>query len=230
MRLDRAVSQATGLSRSQAQRVIRDGEVSVNGEVLSDPSLHIDAQAQIQWRGDAVEHVVGPRYFMLHKPLEYVCAARDSRHRTVMQLLDVASPASLHIAGRLDVDATGLVLITDDGDWSHRVTSPRHQIPKVYRAQLAEPLGEHDAAILAQGVQLKEEPEPCRPAIVERLAEREVRITVTEGKYHQVKRMFAAVGNSVLALHRERIGSIELDPDLAPGEFRLLTQSEVEGF
>jgi 16S rRNA pseudouridine516 synthase len=132
--------------------------------------------------------------------------------------------------GRLDIDATGLVLITDDGDWSHRVTSPRHKVPKSYRVTLENPLSEEAAASLRAGVALRNEPRRCAPAELERLADNVWRVTITEGKYHQVKRMFAAVGNRVLALHRERIGNVALDPELAPGEHRPLTADEIAAF
>jgi 16S rRNA pseudouridine516 synthase len=148
----------------------------------------------------------------------------------VLELLNVPNPARLHIAGRLDMDATGLVLLADDGEWSHRVMSPRHNFPKTYRVTLAEPLSEENAAVLRQGAQLRNEPCRCQPAQIERISDTEVRITVTEGKYHQVKRMFAAVGNNVAALHRERIGAVVLDPVLAPGESRPLTETEITSF
>jgi 16S rRNA pseudouridine516 synthase len=164
---------------------------------------------------------------MLHKPADYVCSTDDPLHPTVLALLDMADRRDLHTAGRLDLDATGLVLVTDDGAWSHRVTSPRHPRPKVYRVELAEPLTEAAAEQLRTGVHLHGERRPTRPAQVEALSERQVQLTIEEGRYHQVKRMFAAVGNRVLTLHRERIGCVALDPGLAPGEWRPLTAEEV---
>ncbi len=230
MRLDRFLSQASGLTRSQAQRAIRRGEVRLDGVVVKDPGLHVPPPARVEFQDQIIVAALGPQYFMLHKPVGVVCATHDSRHRTVLDLLDVPNASTLHIAGRLDLDATGLVLLTDDGGWSHRVMSPRHKFAKTYRVTLAEPLTAAAAQMLERGVQLKEEPEPCQPAVLERVAEREVRIIVTEGKYHQVKRMFAAVGNNVVTLHRERIGAIVLDPQLAPGGFRPLTSPEIESF
>jgi 16S rRNA pseudouridine516 synthase len=167
---------------------------------------------------------------MLHKPAGCVCATEDREHRTVLDLLDAQNPTGLHVAGRLDIDATGLVLITDDGEWSHRVTSPRHKFPKTYRVTLETPLSEEAATTLRAGVALRNEPRRCAPAALERLADSAWRLTITEGKYHQVKRMLAAVGNRVLALHRERIGKVALDPDLSPGEYRPLTDEEIAAF
>lgn len=229
MRLDRFLCQTTGLTRSQAQRAIRDGDVSVDGTVMRDAGMHVGTAARVVY-GDDVLVLPGPQYLMLNKPVGYVCAARDGRHRTVFDLLDVPNPAALHIAGRLDIDATGLVLLTDDGEWSHRVMSPRHKFAKVYRVALAEPLSTRGEALLTQGVQLNDEPEPCAPAQLERLSDTDIKITITQGKYHQVKRMFAATGNNVLSLHRERIGAVALDPSLAPGACRALTEAEVASF
>jgi 16S rRNA pseudouridine516 synthase len=246
MRLDRFLSHATGLTRSQAQRAIRAGDVRVTGAVVTDPGAHVGAHSDIELAGRAIE-ARQPRYLMLHKPAGCVCATEDREHRTVLDLLDAqnlsgqpvgrsrhpvsrGTRASLHIVGRLDIDATGLVLITDDGDWSHRITSPRHKVPKSYRVTLENPLSEEAAASLRAGVALRNEPRRCAPAELERLADNVWRVTITEGKYHQVKRMFAAVGNRVLALHRERIGNVALDPELAPGEHRPLTADEIAAF
>jgi 16S rRNA pseudouridine516 synthase len=228
-RLDKYVSDATGLSRSQARRVIVDGEVWVDGAVADDPSRHVSAISHITYSGQTLAATT-TRYIMLNKPLGYVCATRDGLHRTVLDLLDVTNTEGLHIAGRLDIDTTGLVLITDDGNWSHRITSPKREIEKAYRAVLTEPLTDQGQRMLEAGIQLEGEERRCQPARIERLAEREVRIVVTEGKYHQVKRMLVAVGNHVETLHRERIGNLVLDPALAPGASRNLTADEIAGF
>jgi 16S rRNA pseudouridine516 synthase len=246
MRLDRFLSHATGLSRSQSLRAIRQGQVRVAGIPVTDPGMPVSPWDTVEYDGAALS-TPGHRYLMLHKPAGCVCATRDPVHSTVLSLIDVPRPeglhvgrsrspssrgtrASLHVVGRLDIDATGLVLITDDGEWSHRVTSPRHKFPKTYRVTLAEPLGEAAIAALERGVFLKNEKHRCRPAQVERIAENEARVTITEGRYHQVKRMFAAAGNRVTALHRERVGAVMLDARLKPGESRALTAEEVESF
>ncbi len=226
MRLDRHLGQAVPLTRSQAQRAIRGGHVTVDGSVVRDPAFHLGADNRVEFRG-RIAAPRGPRYLMLHKPAGVVCATRDARHRTVLDLLPSRERKGLHIAGRLDLDTTGLVLLSDDGDWSHRITAPRHHCPKRYRVELAEPLDDAAAAALQSGVQLDGEKGPTRPAQVERLAPRALRLSIGEGKYHQVKRMLAAVGNHVTALHREAIGGITLDPALAPGEWRELTEAEI---
>jgi 16S rRNA pseudouridine516 synthase len=229
VRLDRYLSRSTGLTRRQAQQAIRAGEVRVRGAMLKDPGAHITPGEPVEFNAAAVT-APAPRYFMLNKPPGVVCATHDREHRTVLDLLDLPNTSGLHIAGRLDRDATGLVFITDDGDWSHRVTSPRHQIAKSYRVSLAEPLTAAAAAMLESGVQLEGEERRCAPAQLERISETDVRLIVTEGKYHQVKRMFAAAGNHVLTLHRERIGALTLDPALPPGASRPLTQEETASF
>ncbi len=228
VRLDRLLAHATGLSRVQVRAEIRNGTVQVDGETCTDPGRHVHAGARVAHAG-AVVAAVQPRYFMLNKPAGVVCATSDRSHRTVLDLLNLPNPNGLHVAGRLDLDATGLVLITDDGEWSHHLTSPRHKQPKTYRVDLAEPLSDAAQQQLEAGVRLRDEPKPCAPAGVEVLAARTIRLTLTEGKYHQVKRMLAAVGNHVEALHRERIGAIALDPALAPGAARPLTAAEIAG-
>jgi 16S rRNA pseudouridine516 synthase len=225
-RLDRLLNQVAGLGRAAAQRAIRAGEVRVDGKPATDPARRVPGGARIEYRGQVVA-MPAPRYFMLHKPAGVVCATRDREHRTVLDLLEVPNKAGLHVAGRLDIGATGLVLISDDGEWSHRLTSPRHKVSKTYRVTLASRLDDAAVAALRGGIRLRNEPKCCAPAAVEPLPGNEARLTVTEGKYHQVKRMLAAVGNHVKALHRERIGGIALDPALAVGRYRPLTREEI---
>ncbi len=226
MRLDRYLSQATALSRAQAQRAIRNGAVTVNGAPAHDPALHLVPAAQVALDGQPLT-LTGPRYFMLHKPAGYLCATQDGAHPTVLDLLHEPRRNELHIAGRLDLDTTGLVLLSDDGNWSHRITAPRRECPKRYRVTLAEDLVAGVAGRFTEGVLLKGEEKPTRPAQLEIVSAREVFLTIHEGKYHQVKRMFAAVGNHVIALHRVSIGAIVLDPALPPGGYRPLRPEEI---
>jgi 16S rRNA pseudouridine516 synthase len=226
VRLDRFLVNHAGLSRSQAQRAVRTGMVCVDGQPVRDPSRHLHEGQTVTLSGQPVL-ARGLRYFMLHKPAGYVSVTEDGMHPTVLDLVHEPRRDALHAAGRLDLDSTGLVLLTDDGAWSHRVTSPRRKCAKRYRVTLAEPLSADAAKRIEAGVLLRGEERPTRPAQLEPISATEVWLTISEGRYHQVKRMFAAIGNHVLALHRDRIGSVELDPALTPGDYRPLTAEEI---
>lgn len=230
MRLDKYISHATGMSRQQVHKAVRGGEVTVNGNTVRKADTQLAENDNVQLDGVTVVPRQ-PRYFMLHKPAGYVCANTDGNHPVVLDLLDEDWLDDLQIAGRLDIDTTGLVLLTDDGQWNHRMTAPARECGKRYRVTLQYPLSDDAAEQLRHGVLLREERKLTRPAVLafvdcERTT---VLLTVHEGKYHQVKRMFAAVGNHVQALHRESIGHIVLDTALAPGDYRPLTAAEIAG-
>jgi len=227
MRLDKFISQQLSTSRAISGREIRANRVTVDGEVVRDASFKLQPEHQVAFDGNPLIQHNGPRYFMLNKPQGYVCSTEDPDHPTVLYFLDVPSAHKLHAAGRLDIDTTGLVLMTDDGQWSHRVTSPRYECEKTYYVTLSEPVTDDTAQQFAAGIQLHNEKDLTKPAQLEVVTPTEVRLTISEGRYHQVKRMFAAVGNHVVGLHRERIGGIALDPDMAEGEYRQLTEQEI---
>lgn len=227
MRLDKFLSESTDLSRSDARKVLRSGEITVNGVTISKASHVIEDGDQVEWEGEPLS-LIGLRYIMLNKPAGYECSIKNSVYPSVMELIDIEKRERLHTVGRLDVDTTGLILITDDGQWTHRIISPKHQCDKVYVATLAEALPDDAEAIFKAGVLLKGEDKPTLPAVLERIDERTARLTIQEGRYHQVKRMFASLGNLVLSLHRERIGPIALDDSLELGESRFLTPKEVQ--
>lgn len=229
IRLDRFICNATALSRSQAQREIRAGRVSVDGVTTKRAAMPIPLTASVSLDGERVVPPL-PRYLMLHKPLGVVCASRDPTHRTAIDLLDLPNPEGLHFAGRLDIDTSGLVLISDDGQWTHRIVAPGRRCTKRYRVGLAEAPEESQLKRLRGGILLRGEQRPTRPARVERIDEREILLSITEGRYHQVKRMLAALGHAVVRLHREAIGPLELDPGLGPGAFRPLRADEVALF
>jgi 16S rRNA pseudouridine516 synthase len=231
MRLDKLFSQSTSFTRSQAKIHIKRGKVKVDGDVISNPAQHIADDANVEYMGVSVTKPQ-LRYIMLNKPTGVVCANKDKDHPTVFDSLFVPRIDTLHVAGRLDIDTTGLVLLTDDGQWLHQITSPKHDHKKTYLVDLDSEITEKQIRILTEGVQLKAEKERCKPALIEVLkgqnSTQKIRLSISEGKYHQVKRMMAAVGNHVVKLHRERIADIILDDNLAEGSWRDLSALEVK--
>lgn len=227
MRLDKFLSQQLEISRAIAARELRAKKVTVNGEVVRDGAFKVLPEHEVEYEGNLLQIQQGPRYFMLNKPQGYVCSTDDPDHPTILYFIEEPLAWKLHAAGRLDIDTTGLVLLTDDGQWSHRITSPRHHCDKTYRVTLESPIADDVAAQFSAGIQLHGEKSLTKPAQLEVITPHEVLLTLSEGRYHQVKRMFAAAGNHVVALHRERIGGIVLDDDLEPGEYRPLTAEEV---
>lgn len=225
-RLDRRVAGTSDLSRKQARQAIRAGDVLVDGEPVLDPSTPVATDAVVELAGLELRPA-GLRYFMLNKPAGVVCANRDRRHATVIELLDEDNPDRLHVAGRLDLDSTGLTLITDDGAWAHRLTAPNRKCKKLYLVTTAEPIVTNAVERFTRGIVLTGEKRRTRPAVLEILDPLHARVTLTEGKYRQVRRMFATLGNEVVELHRVCVGAIALDDDLAPGEYRALSDAEV---
>ncbi|MCG6212297.1 16S rRNA pseudouridine(516) synthase RsuA [Vibrio furnissii] len=228
MRLDKFLCDALGSTRKEATQILKSGDVTVDGNVQKSGSVQVTEASVVAWQERQLS-LTGPRYIMLYKPEGFVCSHEDGFNQTAFVLLDEVNMRGLHFAGRLDVDTTGLVLITDDGQWSHRITSPKHKCDKTYRVWLADAVQADYAEQLAHGIELRNERELTLPAHMELVNadENEVLLTIHEGKYHQVKRMFAALGNKVEALHRERVGEIVLDESLEPGEYRYLTEAEV---
>ncbi len=226
MRLDKYLATVTDLSRADAKKLLKTSRVRVEGNIVTDPRFVVAETTVVEIDGELLRKATA-RYFMLNKPEGYVSATKDRRHLTVLELLDEDNLDRLHIAGRLDIDTTGLLLITDDGQWSHRVTSPNSQCKKTYWLEAADPISPEAVARIEQGILLDNEKRPTLPATIELIDEHAARLSISEGKYHQVKRMLAAVGNKVDKLHRERIGAIILDDNLMPGEYRELTVDEI---
>ena len=236
MRLDKFICKSTELTRSEAKKLLKSGKVRVNGEIVKNSATQVHENNSIDIDGQALT-ARRSRYFMLHKVADTICSNVDEGYPSVLHFLDVDKAFDLHIAGRLDADTTGLVLITDDGRWSHNVISPKKECQKVYRVWLRNPITvEKSIALIeqfSQGMQLQGESSLTKPAILTLVTDtdvdNEVLLTITEGRYHQVKRMFSAVGNRVVGLHREQIGALKL-ADLAPGEWRTLTEQEINLF
>lgn len=228
MRLDQFIAQSTGISRKEAKKFIRQGRIMLANRVTTNPAERTQGQA-VHLDGDPLA-LPGHRYYMLHKPAGYVSATEDKEHPTALSLLPGELRQDLHIAGRLDKDTTGLLLLTTDGQWSRRVTAPRYAVPKTYLVHLASAITSTAVQQLEAGILLHGETHPTAPAHVEVLAQQRIRLTITEGRYHQVKRMLAAVNNRVEALHREKIGAVLLPTEMLPGKYRELTPAEVSAF
>jgi 16S rRNA pseudouridine516 synthase len=229
VRLDQFIANSSELSRKDAKRAIGRKRVSVDGEIVTTPNVKIPDTSRVILDGEPLA-LPTELYLMLYKPEGYVSATRDGEHPTVVDLLpaELARRTGLHIAGRLDLDTTGLLLLTTDGQWSHRLTSPRHDCRKVYRVSLDQPLDTTGQEQLEKGLMLEGEDKPTLPADVHKLEDRLIELTIGEGRYHQVKRMLAAVSNHVIGLHRQQVGAIRLDTGLEPGQFRVLTQEEID--
>lgn len=228
MRLDKFLADTTDLTRSLATKAVKQGRVLVNGDKPKSAAIKIADTDVVTLDGETLTLESGFRYIIMNKPTGYVCTHRDSTHPLVFDLLEgISNPRDLHTVGRLDVDTTGLLLITDDGQWSHILTSPKRHKPKVYRAWLADDLCAEAEERFERGIMLEDEETPTLPAQLQRITQREVLVTIHEGRYHQVKRMFAALGNHVEKLHRESMGGLELPSDLAVGEYRPLTEEEI---
>ena len=228
MRLDKLLSEMGIATRSEARAACKSGQVLVDGAALRDSSAHVDPEKQsVVFRGREISYRKYT-YVMLNKPEGYVSATEDSKLPVVTELLDgELRKMELFPVGRLDRDTTGLMILTNNGPLAHRVLSPKHHVPKVYRFSAAEPMAEgvedafRDGVVLADGYE-------CKSAIIELDADRMGGfITLTEGKYHQIKRMVASTHNRVVTLERVSFGEIALDTTLARGEYRLLTDAEI---
>ena len=229
-RLDKIISKSGKFTRSEVKRLARNGEITLNGEAVKDVSVKADTENCIitvsRERIDTAEHV----YIMLNKPQGVVSASEGRGDVTVVDILpDDMKRKNLFPAGRLDKDTTGFVLVTDDGDFAHRILSPKNHIKKTYIAALDKPIDEGKKGVLESGIELKDGT-VFRPAELEFIDGdmSNIKITIFEGKYHQIKRMFASLGNSVTELKRVKMGALPLDESLAPGECRILTESEIK--
>ncbi len=234
MRLDKFISKATELSRKESKRILHAGEVTVNDEVVKDSGQHVDIlNDEVMWANEPLSVATGNRYILLHKPEGFECTLKMKEHPIVTELIAVPELGSLRMAGRLDVDTTGALLMSDDGKWLHRVTSPKHEHAKVYELTLADAMDEEAQAKaikkVAEGILLEGEHEETKPAVLEFIDETHARLTLEQGKYHQVKRMMGYFGNRVTELHRASVGHITLD-GLEKGDSRFLTADEVAQF
>ena len=226
-RLDKWLSSRSAHSRRDVHEWIKNSKVRVNGVIQKDAAAHVCETDEITVNG---EHFSGEKhvYIMMHKPKGVVSVSDAPGDTTVIDLLpDSLKRNGLFPAGRLDRDTTGFVLITDDGEFAHRILSPRHHVTKTYSVTLRDPAQESYAETFRNGIQLADGTQ-CLSAEIEFTSDPYcVIVHLHEGRYHQVKRMFASLGNTVVELHRDSIGGLSLDPALSAGESRLMTAEEV---
>lgn len=209
--------------------MIWNGDITVNGELCDDPNANFDTEnLRFTVKGEAWQYHE-KSYLMLHKPGNYECSHKTQHHPTIYSLLpDPLVARDVQCIGRLDEDTTGLILISDDGQFIHRMNSPKHKVPKMYEVTCKHPVDDQQIAQLISGVQLVDEDAPIAALACERISSNVISMTLAEGKYHQVKRMVAAISNRVEGLKRTKIGQLELPSDLKLGEWRWLSETDLE--
>jgi 16S rRNA pseudouridine516 synthase len=233
LRLDRLLANLGYGSRREVQELVRFGAVTLDGAPVKAADIKLPVTPELSQRMTVQGQPLDPPpglALMLHKPLGVTCSHKEPG-ALVYELLPprwrLREPA-ISTVGRLDKETSGLLLLTDDGDLLHRIISPRRHVAKRYRAVLDRPLKGDEGALFASGeLVLESDDKPLAPAVLEPLTPTSANLTITEGRYHQVRRMFAAVGNHVVSLHRDRIGGLDLPGDLAPGEWRLMGPDEI---
>lgn len=228
-RLDRFIAHHAQISLREVQRLLAQRAVLVNGEHATSRQQRVSQFDKISIRGEPLKSIE-PCYLMLNKPVGVVSATRDAQFQTVIDLVPdemCANKQSLHYAGRLDRASTGLMLLTNDGHWSRALSDPLNQLSKHYYVTLKNPIKPDDVAAFAQGFFFEYEQQWTHPAKLEVLESKVAKVVINEGKYHQIKRMFAKCGNRVVTLHRYRIGKIMLDKTLPDGGIRVLTKDEI---
>jgi len=226
VQLDRFVRRNTPYSQRAVKQLIAAGGVRVNGEAVKDPLVMISRFCHVEAEGIVLQQN-SARYYMLNKPAGYLSATSDPDHTTVMELLG-DNAAGLHIAGRLDRQSTGLLVLTNDGQWSRKLTQPDEKMPKVYQVETGNPIDPLATERFSQGIYFAYEDITTSPAQLQQLSSHKARLTIYEGRYHQIKRMFGVFRNPVVSLHRESMGNIVLDPTLKVGEYRALEDKEIQ--
>lgn len=225
IRIDKYLCDMSIGSRSEIKEYIRKKLITVDGVVVTDPGMKISEDSAVTFKGEPLQYKQF-RYYMLNKPQGVVSATKDNIDTTVMDLLKGVNTRDMFPVGRLDKDTEGLLIITNDGELSHRLLSPRSHVDKCYLVQLMHSITADDIKSLSKGVDIGDDTLTL-PAKVEAIAADRIYLTITEGRYHQVKRMLEAVGNKVVFLKRVSFGPLELDSDLAPGQYRELDDNEI---
>lgn len=226
MRLDKFLCDTAGLTRTEAKNAVKKGQIAVNGQVQKAADFKVkETTDTVTFQGKPLSYAAF-HYYMLHKPAGVITATEDKKESTVMDILREEKVKNLFPVGRLDKDTEGLLLITDDGELAHNLLSPKKHVDKEYLVKVRDSISEDDCRKLSEGVDIGDE-KPTAPAKVERVAEKEILLTIREGRFHQVKRMLQAVGNEVLYLKRLSFGSLRLPKDLEKGAYRPLSEEEI---
>jgi 16S rRNA pseudouridine516 synthase len=225
-RLDRFIATHTGVAQSEVRVLLAQSRIWVDGAPATAINQLVDEFTHVRF-DEKILQAKTPVYVMLHKPVGVVSATRDDKHRTVIDLLDRNDREQLHIVGRLDYNTSGLLLLTNDGRWSRALTEPTQKIAKLYRVTLENLLTDDYITAFAEGMYFSYENITTRPAVLKIISEFVAEVSLVEGRYHQIKRMFGRMNNRVRALHRSSIGNLLLDPSLLPGQSRELTPEEV---
>jgi 16S rRNA pseudouridine516 synthase len=226
VKLDRLLAKHESMGRNRARARILGGQVRVDEAVTRRFDHEVDRFTKVELDDVLIQAPERLLHVMLHKPIGVVSATSDAEHPTVIDLIDDPDRDTLHLVGRLDRNTSGLVLLTNDGRWSKILMDPARKVPKVYRVQTRDPIPAEAVAAFAEGFYFHTEDLITKPAKLEITGKCEARLTLHEGRYHQIKRMFHRIGNRVAGLHREQIGGLALPSDLAPGEWRILTKEE----
>lgn len=226
MRLDRFLAKTLGHTRTEVKKLIRNGRIMINGTVIKTDGFQVQTAVHIVTFGDQVLEYEEYQYYLINKPMGYVCANEDNLHPTIIDYAPEFITNKLHTVGRLDKDTTGALMLTNDGKLTHQLISPKSEVPKVYMATLDGKVTADLIAPFAVGFTINDE-FVTLPATLEIIDDNTARVSVIEGKYHQIKRMFAAFGLKVISLHRERFGPLDVF-DLKIGEYRKLTKNEVK--
>jgi 16S rRNA pseudouridine516 synthase len=226
-RIDKFVSTVLSVNKRDVKLLLAQNKVVVDGAVITDAAFQVNKFSVISVN-DKILQSEQPMYIMLHKPVGVVSATKDELHKTVIDLLHFPNKETLHIVGRLDLNTSGLMLLTNDSRWSERLTLPQSKVPKVYQVTLKEQLTQDYIVAFEQGMYFEYEDITTEPVILEIISDYVAQVILMEGKYHQIKRMFGRFRNQVMQLHRSKIGNLSLDANLKAGESRELTVKEVE--
>lgn len=227
MRLDKFLCDNNIGTRSQVKEYIKKGHVTINGQTVKRPETKVNEDTDIVTCQGKEIHYQKYVYYMLNKPEGVVSATNDNTATTVVSLLKVPEQKDLFPVGRLDKDTTGLLLLTNDGALAHDLLSPKKHVDKTYRVKPEKPLSAEDIHRLESGLEIGDD-KPTAPAKAVLTEDGDLLLTIHEGRFHQVKRMLQAIGNQVLTLERIRFGSLSLDPALSGGDYRALTEEEIE--